>query len=231
MLEVSAINVAYGHAQILRDLTFSVGAGEILCLLGRNGAGKTTTMKAIMGLLPLLSGEIHLDAQKISGLPAHQIPKGGIGYIPQGRRLFTELTVAQNIEIGLMARCSGPEVLEDVLTLFPRLRERFHQRAETLSGGEQQMLATARALCLQPKVLLLDEPTEGLQPSMIDAIRDVISVMRDRGVAILLVEQRVDAVLSVADRVAFIENGQNLETLDADVLRADHTILERHLGV
>lgn len=231
MLEVSAINVAYGHAQILRDLTFSVRAGEILCLLGRNGAGKTTTMQAIMGLLPLLSGEIHLDGQRISGLPAHQIPKGGLGYIPQGRRLFTELTVAQNIEIGLMARGSGCEVLEDVLTLFPRLRERFHQRAETLSGGEQQMLATARALCLRPKVLLLDEPTEGLQPSMIEAIRDVITVMRDRGVAILLVEQRVDAVLSVADRVAFIETGQNLETLDADLLRADHTILERHLGV
>lgn len=231
MLEVSAINVAYGHAQILRDLAFSVRAGEILCLLGRNGAGKTTTMKAIMGLLPLLSGETRLDGQKISGLPAHQIPKAGIGYIPQGRRLFTELTVAQNIEIGLMARASGPEVLEDVLTLFPRLRERYRQRAETLSGGEQQMLATARALCLRPKVLLLDEPTEGLQPSMIDAIREVITVMRDRGVAILLVEQRVDAVLSVADRVAFIENGQNLETLDADVLRSDHTILERHLGV
>ncbi|MDU9002361.1 ABC transporter ATP-binding protein [Sedimentitalea todarodis] len=231
MLEVSAINVAYGHAQILRDLTFSVKAGEILCLLGRNGAGKTTTMKAIMGLLPLLSGEVRLDGQKISSLPAHQIPKGGIGYIPQGRRLFTELTVAQNIEIGLMARGSGREVLHDVLALFPRLRERFHQRAETLSGGEQQMLATARALCLRPKVLLLDEPTEGLQPSMIEAIREVITVMRDRGVAILLVEQRVDAVLSVADRVAFIENGQNLETLDADVLRADHTILERHLGV
>ncbi|MEY8829937.1 ABC transporter ATP-binding protein [Sedimentitalea sp. XS_ASV28] len=231
MLEVSGINVAYGAAQILRDLSFSVRAGEILCLLGRNGAGKTTTMKAIMGLLPLLSGDIRLDGQSIGALPAHHVPRAGIGYIPQGRRLFTELSVAQNLEIGLMARDSGPEVLEDVLTLFPRLRERLHQRAETLSGGEQQMLATARALCLQPKVLLLDEPTEGLQPSMIEAIREVITVMRDRGVAVLLVEQRVDAVLSVADRVCFIENGQNLETLDAATLRQDHAILERHLGV
>lgn len=231
MLRLDAINVAYDPAQILRDLSLTVQSGEILCLLGRNGAGKTTTMKAIMGLLPLMSGQIELDGQVVSALPAHQVPKAGIGYVPQGRGLFTELTVAQNLEIGLMVRKSGPDVLDNVLELFPRLRERFHQRAETLSGGEQQMLATARALCLDPKVLLLDEPTEGLQPSMIEAIRQVVVVMRDRGVAVLLVEQRVDAVLSVADRVAFIENGRNLETLDAETLRADHSILTRHLGV
>jgi len=231
MLELKSLNVAYGKAQILRDLSLSARAGEILCLLGRNGAGKTTTMKAIMGLLPLISGEVRLDGQVISTLPAHQVPRAGIGYIPQGRRLFAELSVAQNLEIGLMVRKSGPEVLDGVLALFPRLRERFHQRAQTLSGGEQQMLATARALCLEPKVLLLDEPTEGLQPSMIEAIRQVIVVMRDRGVAIILVEQRVDAVLSVADRVSFIENGRNLETLKAADLRQDHSIIERHLGV
>lgn len=231
MLELKSINAGYGNAQILRDVSFSVNAGEILCLLGRNGAGKTTTMQAIMGLLPLMSGEITLEGQVISSLPAHQVPKMGIGYIPQGRRLFTELTVEQNLEIGMMTRNSGPEVLDSVLELFPRLRERFHQRAQTLSGGEQQMLATARALCLDPKVLLLDEPTEGLQPSMIEAIRQVIVTMRARGVAVLLVEQRVDAVLSVADRVAFIENGHMLETVSADVLRADHGLLEQHLGV
>ncbi|MFT7596416.1 MAG: branched-chain amino acid transport system ATP-binding protein [Paracoccaceae bacterium] len=231
MLELKSLNVAYGKAQILRDLSLTARPGEILCLLGRNGAGKTTTMKAIMGLLPLMSGEVRLDGQVISTLPAHHVPRAGIGYIPQGRRLFAELSVAQNLEIGLMVRKSGPEVLEGVLELFPRLRERFHQRAQTLSGGEQQMLATARALCLEPKVLLLDEPTEGLQPSMIEAIRQVIVVMRDRGVAIILVEQRVDAVLSVADRVSFIENGRNLETLKGADLRQDHSIIERHLGV
>lgn len=231
MLELSAINAGYGRAQVLRDLDLTVQAGEILCLLGRNGAGKTTTMKAIMGLLPLNSGRILLDGQTISDLPPHKVPAAGIGYIPQGRRLFADLSVAQNLEIGLMVQNSGPEVQSDVLDLFPRLRERFHQRAETLSGGEQQMLATARALCLEPRVLLLDEPTEGLQPSMIEAIRHVIVVMRDRGVAILLVEQRIDAILSVADRVCFIENGRNLETLEAEVLRGDHAILERHLGV
>ena len=231
MLELRALNVAYGKAQVLRDLSLHVDAGEILCLLGRNGAGKTTTMKAIMGLLPLMSGGVVLNGQTISDMPAHHVPKAGIGYIPQGRRLFGELSIAQNLEIALMARRSGPEVLESVLDLFPRLRERYHQRAQTLSGGEQQMLATARALCLEPKVLLLDEPTEGLQPSMIEAIRQVIMIMRDRGVAIILVEQRVDAVLSVADRVSFIENGRNLETLEAAELRTDPSILTRHLGV
>ncbi len=231
MLELRNINVAYGSAQILRDFSLSVSSGEILCLLGRNGAGKTTTMKAIMGLLPLMSGEVVLEGQKISDLPTHQIPRTGVGYIPQGRRLFSELTVAQNLEIGVMVRKSGRDTLERVLDMFPRLRERYHQRAETLSGGEQQMLATARALCIEPKVLLLDEPTEGLQPSMIEAIRQVIVVMRDRGVAIILVEQRVDAVLSVADRVSFIENGRNLETLEAETLRSDHSVLQRHLGV
>lgn len=231
MLSLKSVNAGYGQAQILRDVSFEVNAGEIVCLLGRNGAGKTTTMQAIMGLLPLMSGEISLDGQVTSRLPPYQVPKAGIGYIPQGRRLFTELTVEQNLEIGLMTRKSGRHVRDGVLELFPRLRERFQQRAETLSGGEQQMLATARALCLEPKVLLLDEPTEGLQPSMIEAIRQVIVEMRSRGVAVLLVEQRIDAVLSVADRVVFLENGRVLETVSAEVLRADHSLLQRHLGV
>jgi branched-chain amino acid transport system ATP-binding protein len=231
MLELRAINTGYGRAQVLRDLSLSVEAGEILCILGRNGAGKTTTMRAVMGLLPLWSGEILLEGQPLSGQAAHEIPKAGIGYIPQGRRLFGELTVAQNIEIGLMTRGEGRETRDWVLDLFPRLRERLGQRANTLSGGEQQMLATARALCLRPKALLLDEPTEGLQPSMIEAIRQVIERMRDEGVAILLVEQRVDAVLSVADRVVFVENGRSMETMDAETLRADHSIVDRYVGV
>jgi len=231
MLRVQGIDVAYGRVQVLRGLSLEVRRGEVLCLLGRNGAGKTTTMKAIMGLLPLGAGQITLDGTDIGRLPAHRVPRLGIGYIPQGRRLFAELSVAQNLEIGLMAGDSGPAVRARVLTLFPRLRERLHQRADTLSGGEQQMLATARAICLQPRVLLLDEPTEGLQPSMIALIRDVIMQLRDEGVAVLLVEQRVDAVLAVADRVAFIENGGNRETVAADVLRRDPGILTRALGV
>lgn len=231
MLKLEAINAGYGRAQVLRNLSLEVHSGEIVCLMGRNGAGKTTTMQAIMGLVPLMSGRIVLDGEDISRLPPHDVPRRGVGYVPQGRRLFAGLTVAQNLEIGLMARGSGPEVLEEVLTLFPRLRERYRQRAQTLSGGEQQMLATARAMCLKPKALLLDEPTEGLQPSMIEAIRQVIIRMRDTGVAVLLVEQRIDAVLSVADRVGFVENGRNGEMLSADVLRADHSIVDRYMGV
>jgi branched-chain amino acid transport system ATP-binding protein len=231
MLRLEGVNSGYGRAQVLRDLSLHVEAGEILCLLGRNGAGKTTTMKTIMGLLPLISGRVMLDGQEVSALPAHDVARAGIGYIPQGRRLFSGLTVAQNLEIGMQTRRSPAHVLDEVLDLFPRLRERMGQQAQTLSGGEQQMLATARALCLRPKALLLDEPTEGLQPSMIAAIREVIVKMRAQGVAILLVEQRVDAVLSVADRVMFIENGRGGEVMSAEALRADHTIVDRYIGV
>lgn len=231
MLQIDGIDTGYGAAQVLRGLSLTVESGEIHCLLGRNGAGKTTTMKAITGLLPLWGGRIVLDGTEIGALPAHQRARTGVGYIPQGRRLFAELSVAQNLEIGLMTRGSGREVRDRVLDLFPRLRERLHQRAQTLSGGEQQMLATARALCIEPKVLLLDEPTEGLQPSMIDAIRTVITRLRDDGTAILLVEQRIDAVLSVADRVTFIENGRSRETHAAKDLGAQHQIIDRYLGV
>lgn len=231
MLELEAIDAGYGRAQVLRGVSLSVAPGEILCLLGRNGAGKTTVMKAIMGLLPLMGGAVRLDGKPVSRLPPHKVPAAGIGYIPQGRRLFSELTVAQNLEIGLRVRGAGAPVREAVLDLFPRLRERMDQRAMTLSGGEQQMLATARALCLEPRVLLLDEPTEGLQPSMIAAIRDVVVEMRARGTAILLVEQRVDAVLSIADRVAFLDNGRLAEVLPAAALRADPAPIARHLGV
>ena len=231
MLELHDINAAYGKVQVLHGLSLNVAAGEILCLLGRNGAGKSTTMKAIMGLVPISAGSMQLEGHEITGLPAYRVPKLGIGYIPQGRRLFAEMTVAENLQIGLMTRGKGAEVRERVLSMFPRLGERLHQRAETLSGGEQQMLATARALCLEPKVLLLDEPTEGLQPSMISLIRDVVVTLKEQGVAIILVEQRVDAVLEVADRIVFVENGRDAMTVTPDQLRADKGLLQRFVGV
>lgn len=231
MLEIENIDAGYGAARILRDVSLSVSAGEILCLLGRNGAGKTTTMKAIMGLIPVTSGSILLDGEEVSHLPAYQIPRKGIGYIPQGRRLFAELTVAENIEIGLMVSGGGRKMRDRVLGIFPRLRERLDQVAETLSGGEQQMLTTARALCIEPKVLLLDEPTEGLQPSMIEQIRQVVLRLKEEGVAIVLVEQRVDAVLSVADRVAFIENGRNRDVVETSVLRDNPSLLKRYMAI
>jgi len=230
-LRLDRISAGYGLVQVLFDLSLEARPGEVLCLLGRNGAGKTTTLKAIMGLLPLMAGRITLDGAELSAMPAHEVPRHGIGYVPQGRRLFTELTVAENIELGLQARRRGAGTREKVLTMFPRLRERLSQRAETLSGGEQQMLATARALCLEPEVLLLDEPTEGLQPSMISLIRETVDVMRRAGVAIILVEQRIEAVLTLADHVAFIENGHGREVVAVDALRRDRTLLQKYVGI
>jgi len=231
MLKLEGVNTGYGPIQVLYDLSLEARAGEVLCLLGRNGAGKTTTLKAIMGLLPLTSGKITLENTELSALPAHEVPRHGVGYIPQGRRLFSELSVAENIEIGLMAGGNGAETRERVLDMFPRLRERLGQRAETLSGGEQQMLATARALCLDPKVLLLDEPTEGLQPSMIQLIRETVETLRDAGVAIILVEQRIDAVLALSDRVQFIENGHSREVVTPAELHKDRSLIHAYVGV
>jgi branched-chain amino acid transport system ATP-binding protein len=231
MLEVRDLNVAYGPLKILFEVGFSAQAGRITCILGRNGAGKTTTMKALMGLLPPSAGMITLNGEAISGLPAHEVPKRRMAYVPQGRRLFSELTVAENIEIGLMTRGEGADTRDWVLEIFPRLRERLKQRAETLSGGEQQMLAMARAMCVRPRVLLLDEPTEGLQPSMIESIRQVALKMKDDGVAVILVEQRTDAILSLADHAVFLENGRVVETASGDELRAAPDRLAARLGV
>ncbi|TPJ26697.1 ABC transporter ATP-binding protein [Mesorhizobium sp. B2-8-3] len=231
LLTISGLDCFYGEVQVLYGLDLVLNKGEVLCLFGRNGAGKTTTLKAIMGLVPAAGGSIKLDGKELTGLAAHDVPKAGVAYVPQGRRLFAEMTVAENIEIGLMARGKGKQTRESVLDLFPLLRERLRQRSGTLSGGEQQMLAMARALCLEPQVLLLDEPTEGLMPSMIAKIRETVAKLRQLGVSTILVEQRVDAVLSVADRVSFIENGRNRETVDVEELRADPSAVRRYVGV
>ncbi|PLS23560.1 ABC transporter ATP-binding protein [Neptunicoccus cionae] len=231
MLELTHIQSGYGRVQVLFDVSLSAKAGEITCIMGRNGAGKTTTLKAIMGMLPLTAGSVTLDGVNLSDLPPHDVPKSGIAYVPQGRRLFSELTVAQNLEVGLLHTKDKAATREEVLDLFPRLRERLKQQADTLSGGEQQMLAMGRALCLRPKVLLLDEPTEGLQPSMIDLIRDVVLQMKSRNLAVVLVEQRIDAVLNIADQVVFVENGRSLETTDTGALRENPEKLHHYLGV
>jgi branched-chain amino acid transport system ATP-binding protein len=231
ILTIEALDCAYGDVQVLHGVSLALRRGEILCLLGRNGAGKTTLLKAIMGLVPATAGSIRLGETELADLPAWQVPKSGIAYVPQGRRLFAEMTVAENIDVGLMTRGKGAATREAVLDLFPLLRERLKQRSGTLSGGEQQMLAMARALCIEPEVLLLDEPTEGLMPSMIAKIRETVVELRRRGVSTILVEQRVDAVLSVADRAAFLENGRNRETLDIEALRADPGIVKRYVGV
>ena len=230
-LVLSGVDAFYGEVQALRGFSLDLVKGEVLCLFGRNGAGKTTALKAIMGLVAVRSGSIRKDGRELTDLAPHEVPKTGIAYVPQGRRLFAEMTVAENIEIGLMTRNRGDATREAVLDLFPVLRERLSQRSGTLSGGEQQMLAMARALCLEPDVLLLDEPTEGLMPSMIARIRETVTELRRRGVSTILVEQRVDAVLSLADRVAFIENGRNRETVPVAEVRADPAYVRKYVGV
>jgi branched-chain amino acid transport system ATP-binding protein len=230
-LTVSGLDCFYGEVRVLHALSLELRKGEVLCVLGRNGAGKTTLLKAIMGLVPAAAGSIRLGQRELAGLPAHEVPQAGIAYVPQGRRLFAEMSVAENIEIGLMARGKGKTARDMVLDLFPILRERLSQRSGTLSGGEQQMLAMARALCLEPEVLLLDEPTEGLMPSMIAKIRETVAALRERGVSTILVEQRVDAVLPVADRVMFVENGRSRETVEVAVLKADPALVHRYVGV
>jgi branched-chain amino acid transport system ATP-binding protein len=230
-LVISGLDCFYGETQILYGLNLALRQGEVHCLLGRNGAGKTTALKAIMGLVPAGAGSIRLGSVELTELLPHEVPRAGVAYVPQGRRLFAEMTVAENIEIGLNARNKGRDVREAVLDLFPILRERLRQRSGTLSGGEQQMLAMARALCLEPQVLLLDEPTEGLMPSMIARIRETVAKLRGRGVSTILVEQRVEAVLPVADRVSFIENGRVRETVDVERLRDDPELVKRYVGV
>ncbi|MEQ1954533.1 ABC transporter ATP-binding protein [Mesorhizobium sp. CN2-181] len=231
ILRIEDLDCFYGEVQVLHGLSLNLMRGEVHCLLGRNGAGKTTLLKAIMGLVPARSGKITLGAKNLVDLPAHEVPKAGVAYVPQGRRLFAEMSVAENIEIGLMARGKDAETRENVLALFPILRERLRQRTGTLSGGEQQMLAMARALCLEPDVLLLDEPTEGLMPSMIAKVRETVERLGERGVSTLLVEQRVDAVLPVADRVTFVENGRVRATVGVDEVRADPDMVKRYVGV
>ena len=231
MLTVQNLTSYYSNIKILKDLTFSLRKGKVTCLLGRNGAGKTTTLKSIMGLVDKTEGLISFNDEKISEISPHHIPKKGIGYVPQGRRLFSELTVEENLEIGLLTRRKSEVTKNNVLTMFPKLKERLNQISGTLSGGEQQMLALARALCIEPSLLLLDEPTEGLQPSMISLIRNSVLELKKQGVSILLVEQRVDAILSIADEILVIENGSIIFSADAKEVQNDNKKLYSLIGI
>jgi branched-chain amino acid transport system ATP-binding protein len=231
MLAVDALDAGYGDVQVLYGLTLAVEPGEVLCLMGRNGAGKSTALKAIIGLVRPTAGTVRLRNVPLEGLPAHRVARQGVAWVPQGRRLFAELTVAENLAIGLAVRGRGARTRDQVLHLFPRLKDRLDQVSGTLSGGEQQMLAIARALCVRPKVLLLDEPTEGLQPSIAAQIRDVVLGLKGSETAIILVEQRVDAALATADRIAFVANGTIAETLPAAALAPDAEAFRTWVGV
>jgi branched-chain amino acid transport system ATP-binding protein len=244
-LILDAVQCAYDGAPALRGVSLTLAAGEVLCLLGRNGAGKTTMLKAITGLLKPVAGSIRLDGEELTVLSPDAVARRGIGYVPQGRRLFPHLTVAENLTMGLLAarpggtrrtkaraaEASGIDALQWSLELFPALKARLRQRAGTLSGGEQQMAATARALCMNPRVLLMDEPTEGLMPSVVRQLLETTRVLKSRQVGVLLVEQKFDAALEVADRVAFMEDGTIVHEGTPDVLAAAPEVFERYLGV
>jgi branched-chain amino acid transport system ATP-binding protein len=230
-LEVDGLTAGYGPVTVLRGLDFRAEAGQITCLMGRNGVGKSTFLKCLMGLLSAAQGSIRLNGTDLHRLPPHAVPRRGLAYVPQGRRLFGPLSVAENLAIGGLVRGNDEFTLARVLALFPRLRERLTQTAATLSGGEQQMLAIARALCLAPEVLLLDEPTEGLQPSMVALIQEAILTLKGQGVAVVLVEQRVDAVLKLADRVSFMVAGKVEESMPVRDLRPDADVFRSYVGV
>jgi branched-chain amino acid transport system ATP-binding protein len=210
LLDLEKLNVAYGRAHVLFDLDLALGRGEVLALLGRNGAGKSTTLKAIIGLLRAQSGAVRFDGARIDGLAAHAVARRGIGYVPEDRRIFTELTVAENLEVGRQkprrgAPCWTPEAL---YALFPNLAEMRRRPGGRMSGGEQQMLTIARTLMGNPLLLLLDEPSEGLAPKIVEAMADAILRLKAEGLTVLLSEQNLHFAARVADRAAIIEKGR-----------------------
>ena len=231
MLIIEGISSSYDQVRVLSGVSLNVKEGEVLGLLGRNGAGKSTLLKSIMGLVQIDSGTIKLDDVVLSNKLAHEIPKCGIGYIPQGRRLFPELMVEENLKMGLYARNSSNEVLDWALSLFPVLKTRLKLKSGTLSGGEQQMLATARALCLEPKYILMDEPSEGLMPKLIETIFDIVEKLKSEKVGVLLVEQKIEGTLRISDRIVFLENGILKEETTPQQLNDNPEPREKYVGV
>jgi branched-chain amino acid transport system ATP-binding protein len=230
MLEVSGLNVRYGKSHVVFDLDLRVGAGELVALLGRNGAGKTTTIQGIVGLLPGAAGQVRVGGEDVSRWPSYRRTKGHLAYVPSGARCFPNLTVLENLE--LTAQRDGPSGwdLPRVLELFPTLADLRANLAGGLSGGERQMLAVGRALMSNPRVMLLDEPTEGLAPVVVQSIASLLRTLKTTGVSILLAEQNHQAALKVADRAAFIEKGRIVEVLPAEQARGSE-VLHRILGI
>jgi branched-chain amino acid transport system ATP-binding protein len=228
---VENLHAFYGKSHVLQGVTLSVKPGESVGLLGRNGVGKTTTLKAIMGLL-VRRGTIRFNGQDVSSLPPHAVPRLGIGYVPQGRHIFPRLTVLENLAIGLVKEKGVPaDRLESVLDNFPVLRARLQQLGGTLSGGEQQMLAFARAAITKPSLIVLDEPSEGLSPVIVASLRDRIKAIQATGVGILLVEQNVKLALGLCQRVYFMEKGLIQHEAPTTELRQNGALISRYLGV
>ncbi len=231
MLTIQGLSVGYGESQILRDVHLHVPQGEVVCLMGRNGMGKTTLLKSIMGLLPPQAGTITFDGQAITGLKPEQRARRGIGYVPQGREIFPQLTVLENLRIALLGKKRGNgKVPDEVFQLFPALRRMLDRKGGFLSGGEQQQLAIARVLVTEPKLLLLDEPTEGIQPSVIIEIEAVIEQIMARGnISILLVEQYLEFAWRLADAYSIMEKGSIVA--EGKTAELTEEVVKRHLTV
>jgi branched-chain amino acid transport system ATP-binding protein len=233
MLVLDDVHVYYGNIAAVKGLSLTINQGEIVTLLGSNGAGKSTTLRTISGLLRPRRGSVVFEGQKLDGTQAHDVVKLGIAQAPEGRRIFPRMTVAENLDLGAYLRTDRAEIaadLENVLELFPRLRERIGQKAGTMSGGEQQMLAVARALMAKPRLLLLDEPSMGLAPVLVDLIFDTIGRIREQGTTVLLVEQNALAALRVADRAYVLESGSLKLAGTAADLAKDPAIVQAYLG-
>jgi branched-chain amino acid transport system ATP-binding protein len=229
MLVVDGIHTYYGESHILQGVSLEVKAGELVALLGRNGAGKTTTMNSIIGFNRPRAGKVSILGRDVTGRPPHAIASAGVGLVPQGRRIFAPLSVRENLVFAQSSR--GPWTLARVYQLFPRLEERQHQRGNTLSGGEQQMLAIGRALLMNPSLLLMDEPSEGLAPLIVRDIGRIIGELKQSGIAILLAEQNLAMALSVADRCYVLNKGQVVVEASAEALQQNEDLKHRLLGV
>jgi len=235
LIAVDGLHTYYGKSHILHGVSLEVGRGEVVGLLGRNGVGKSTTLKSIMGLVSPRRGSIMLGSTSIAGMPSHKLAKLGIGYVPEDRRIFRLLTVMENLRTGLdrpgVTDGRKKELLDRVFAYFPVLAERRNQAGGTLSGGEQQMLAIARAMMLEPKIILLDEPTEGLMPRMVSQIHQIIDALHRDGVAILLVEQNVPLTLEASQRVYIMEKGEIRHHAASSDLKVGDAVIKQYLGV
>jgi branched-chain amino acid transport system ATP-binding protein len=232
LLVLDDVHTYYGEAHILQGVSLSVREGEVVTLIGRNGAGKTTTLRSIMGIARARRGHVRLRGQDITGRPTHEIARGGIAWVPEERRVLPNLTVVENLRLGWLARGGGSAgSVEEVFEYFPRLRERMGHRGRFLSGGEQQMLAIARALVARPSVMLVDEPTEGLAPLLVQSLTEILASINRRGTTILLVEQSLEVALKLAHRVYVMDQGRIQFEGTPEDLRRDPAIQQRFLGV
>jgi branched-chain amino acid transport system ATP-binding protein len=231
MLNVKAVHTFYGESHILHGVDVEIEKGEVVCLLGRNGAGKTTTLRSIMGLTPPRKGSIVFNGQEIAGKKSYEIGRRGVAWVPEERRIFSTLTVVENLRIAQRKGDLGKWDLQTIYEVFPRLAERRSHLGNELSGGEQQMLAVARALMRNPHLILLDEPTEGLAPIMVEAVMNVIERIKQEGVTIFLVEQNVEASLKVAHRHYILEQGKVVAHIANEELKNDRSLRERYLSI